>query len=118
MAGFGREADHQRSYANIDRQGIQRVRERVTEIDRSAAVVVAGGQRIGYDFVLSPGIDYMEEAVQGYAAARAAAGGFSGLRAGGGAAPGRRLPSSAAANSSSPCRQPPLPAGAVRSAPS
>ncbi|MBK9363186.1 MAG: NAD(P)/FAD-dependent oxidoreductase [Rubrivivax sp.] len=71
VAGFGREADYQRSYANIDRQGIQRVRERVTEIDRSAAVVVAGGQRIGYDFlVLSPGIDYMEEAVQGYAAAR------------------------------------------------
>ncbi|NWG75827.1 MAG: NAD(P)/FAD-dependent oxidoreductase, partial [Rubrivivax sp.] len=71
VAGFTAASDYQRSYANVDRAGIRRVRARVTEIDRAGSAVVAGGQRHAYDFlVLSPGIEYMEEAVQGYAAAR------------------------------------------------
>ena len=71
VAGFTAASDYQRSYANVDRLGVRRVRARVTEIDRAGSAVVAGGQRYAYDFlVLSPGIEYMEEAVQGYAAAR------------------------------------------------
>lgn len=71
VAGFTAASDYQRSYANVDRAGVRRVRARVTEIDRAGSAVVAGGQRYPYDFlVLSPGIEYMEEAVQGYAAAR------------------------------------------------
>lgn len=71
VAGFTAASDYQRSYANVDRAGIRRVRARVTEIDRAGSAVVAGGQRYAYDFlVLSPGIEYMEDAVQGYAAAR------------------------------------------------
>jgi NADH dehydrogenase FAD-containing subunit len=71
VAGFTAASDYQRSYANVDRAGVRRVRARVTEIDRAGSAVVAGGQRYAYDFlVLSPGIEYMEEAVQGYAAAR------------------------------------------------
>ncbi|WP_162910948.1 FAD-dependent oxidoreductase [Azohydromonas sediminis] len=71
VAGFTAASDYQRSYANVDRAGIRRVRARVTEIDRAGSVVVAGGERHPYDFlVLSPGVEYIEEAVQGYAAAR------------------------------------------------
>jgi NADH dehydrogenase FAD-containing subunit len=48
------------------------VRERVLEIDRTKREVVTGTQRLPYDFlVLSLGVDYMEESIQGYAEARA-----------------------------------------------
>lgn len=61
-----------RSYERIDALGVRRVRERVIEIDRAKSEVVTANRRIGYDFlVLSPGIEYMEEAVPGYAEARA-----------------------------------------------
>lgn len=72
IAGWQPATDFQRSYANIDRlAGVRRVRERVLELDRAKAEVVTATQRIGYDFlVLSPGIEYMEEAIAGYAEAR------------------------------------------------
>lgn len=72
IAGWQPASDFQRSYDGVDRAGIERVRERVQSIDRAgSAVVTASGKRIGYDFlVLSPGIEYMEEAIAGYAQAR------------------------------------------------
>jgi len=61
----------QRSYRPIDRLGVRRVRERAREIDRNARVVVTDTQRVAYDFlVLSPGVDYMEEALPGFAEGR------------------------------------------------
>lgn len=72
IAGWQPASDFQRSYDAVDRAGIERVRDRVQTIDRAgSAVVTAAGKRIGYDFlVLSPGIEYMEEAIAGYAQAR------------------------------------------------
>ena len=71
IAGLQPASDFQRPYDAIDRLGVRRVRERVTGIDRTAAAVVTATQRIGYDFlILSPGIEYMEDAVAGYAQAR------------------------------------------------
>jgi NADPH-dependent 2,4-dienoyl-CoA reductase/sulfur reductase-like enzyme len=71
IAGLQPAADFQRSYEAVDRAGIKRVRERVTAIDRAASVVVTASGRLPYDFlVLSPGIEYMEEAIAGYAQAR------------------------------------------------
>jgi NADH dehydrogenase FAD-containing subunit len=56
----------------VDQLGARRVRERVLEIDRTQRVVITGTQRLPYDFlVLSLGVDYMEEGIQGYAEARA-----------------------------------------------
>jgi NADH dehydrogenase FAD-containing subunit len=72
IAGHQPASDFQRSYARVDELGARRVRERVLEIDRTQRVVVTGTQRVPYDFlVLSLGVDYMEESIQGYAAARA-----------------------------------------------
>jgi NADH dehydrogenase FAD-containing subunit len=72
IAGHQPASDFQRSYARIDQLGARRVRERVTEIDRAKREVVTATQRLPYDFlVLSLGVDYMEEGIQGYAAARA-----------------------------------------------
>jgi NADH dehydrogenase FAD-containing subunit len=72
ITGWQPASDFQRSYAGIDRlDNVRRVRERVIEIDRVKAEVVTGSQRLGYDFlVLSPGIEYMEDAIAGYAQAR------------------------------------------------
>jgi len=65
-------SDFQRSYARVDQLGARRIRERVLEIDRTKQIVVTGTQRLLYDFlVLSPGVDYMEDGIQGYAEARA-----------------------------------------------
>jgi NADH dehydrogenase FAD-containing subunit len=72
VAGFTRAEDYQRTYARLDAAGVRRVQAVATEIDRAAAVVVAGGQRYGYDFlVLSPGVEYIEDGIKGYAQARA-----------------------------------------------
>jgi NADH dehydrogenase FAD-containing subunit len=72
IAGHQTASDFQRSYARIDQLGARRVRERVTELDRVKREVVTATQRLPYDFlVLSLGVDYMEEGIQGYAAARA-----------------------------------------------
>ena len=73
VAGLSPAADFQRSYARVDAAGIRRLRDRVTAIDRSARVVVTASARLPYDYlVLSPGVDYMEDAVPGYAQARGA----------------------------------------------
>lgn len=72
IAGHQPASDFQRSYARVDQLGARRVRERVLEIDRASKVVVTATQRLPYDFlVLSPGVDYMEDGIQGYAEARA-----------------------------------------------
>ncbi|RDI95637.1 NAD(P)/FAD-dependent oxidoreductase [Meiothermus sp. QL-1] len=61
----------QRGYDLFARLGVNWVRERVSAIDRERRVVVAGGERIPYDYlVLSPGVEYMEEAIPGYGEAR------------------------------------------------
>jgi NADH dehydrogenase FAD-containing subunit len=59
----------QRGYGRIDALGVRRVPSRVTGIDRAAKTVeTAAGEKIGYDFlILSPGIEYMEEALPGFA---------------------------------------------------
>ncbi len=72
IAGHQPASDFQRSYRTLDDLGVQRVRERATGIDRAARVVETPTRRLGYDFlVLSPGVDYMEEALPGYAEGRA-----------------------------------------------
>lgn len=72
IAGHQPASDFQRSYARVDQLGARRVRERVLEIDRTKREVVTATQRLPYDFlVLSLGVDYMEESIQGYAEARA-----------------------------------------------
>jgi NADH dehydrogenase FAD-containing subunit len=59
------------SYASLVKGGVSHVRARVKAIDRSRKVVVAGDRNIAYDFlVLSPGIEYMEEAMPGFAEGR------------------------------------------------
>jgi sulfide dehydrogenase [flavocytochrome c] flavoprotein chain len=71
IVGLQPASDFQRSYTKLDELGVRRVRERVLEIDRTKSQVVTATQRIGYDFlVLSPGIDYMEESIAGFAEAR------------------------------------------------
>jgi NADH dehydrogenase FAD-containing subunit len=72
IAGYQPESDFQFGYEALDRLGIRRVTATVVELDRAKkALVLADGRRIEYDFlVLSPGIEYMEEAVAGYADAR------------------------------------------------
>lgn len=72
IVGHQPASDFQRSYARIDQLGARRLRERVLEIDRTKREVVTATQRLPYDFlVLSLGVDYMEESIQGYAEARA-----------------------------------------------
>lgn len=71
IAGHQPASDFQRSYARVDQLGVRRVRERVLEIDRVKREVITGTQRMPYDFlVLSLGVDYMEDSIQGYAEAR------------------------------------------------
>ncbi len=59
------------NYRKVDAAGIVRVPERVIEVDRANKIVVTGTQKLHYDFlVMSPGVEYMEESVMGYAQAR------------------------------------------------
>lgn len=75
IAGYQVEADYQFGYERLERLGVRRIAGRVDDIDRGGkAVVLSDGRRVPYDFlVLSPGIEYMEETVAGYAEARAIA---------------------------------------------
>ncbi|MDW8444943.1 MAG: FAD/NAD(P)-binding oxidoreductase [Acetobacteraceae bacterium] len=60
-------------FDGLIREGVRHVAERAQAIDRTARVVVTETQRIPYDFlVLSPGIEYMEEAIPGFAEAKGA----------------------------------------------
>lgn len=71
IAGHQPASDFQRSYKTLDDLGVRRVRERASGIDRAAQTVVTATQRLAYDFlVLSPGVEYMEEALPGYAEGR------------------------------------------------
>lgn len=55
----------------LARRGIRHLPERAGTIDRSARLVVTQTERVAYDFlILSPGIDYMDEAIEGFAAGR------------------------------------------------
>ena len=71
IAGHQPASDFQRSYKTLDDLGVRRVRERATGIDRAAQAVSTATQKLAYDFlVLSPGVEYMEEALPGYAEGR------------------------------------------------
>lgn len=72
IAGYHPASDYQFGYEALDRLGIKRVTGTVADIDRAGkALVLSDGRRIDYDFlVLSPGIEYMEETVAGFAEAR------------------------------------------------
>jgi NADH dehydrogenase FAD-containing subunit len=71
VAGIAPASDFQRSYGVIDSLGVRRLKERVVEIDRAGRSVKTASQSIRYDFlVLATGVEYMEEQLPGYAAAR------------------------------------------------
>jgi sulfide dehydrogenase [flavocytochrome c] flavoprotein subunit len=71
IAGFRPAGDFQRSYGVIDALGVRRVKDRVLDIDRAGRMVKTSTQSIPYDFlVLATGLEYMEETLPGYAAAR------------------------------------------------
>lgn len=71
IAGHQPATDFQRGYKVLEDLGVRRVRERASGIDRSAQTVVTATQRLAYDFlVLSPGVEYMEESLPGYAEGR------------------------------------------------
>lgn len=66
-------ADFEHGYGALDRLGVRRIAEPALAIDRDRREVVTTSGRIGYDFlVLSPGVEYAEEAIAGWAEARAA----------------------------------------------
>lgn len=75
IAGHSPASNYQFSYDALDRAGIKRVTGTVADIDRAGkALVLSDGRRIAYDFlVLSPGIEYMEETIAGFDAARSLA---------------------------------------------
>lgn len=71
IAGHAPASDFQRGYEVIDRLGVTRIKERVTEIDRTKREVKTAARTLNYDFlVLSPGLEYMEDSLPGYAASR------------------------------------------------
>lgn len=71
IAGFAPASDFQRSYSVVDSLGVRRVKDRVLDIDRAGRMVKTATQSIPYDFlVLATGLEYMEETLPGYAAAR------------------------------------------------
>jgi sulfide dehydrogenase [flavocytochrome c] flavoprotein subunit len=71
IAGHASAESFQMGYEGLARAGVTRVRDRVSAIDRTRKVVLAGGRELPYDFlVLAPGIEYMEEALPGYAQGR------------------------------------------------
>lgn len=71
VVGLRPAADFTFHYKKVDSAGIRRVQERVLEIDRVNKFVVTGTQKLPYDFlVMSPGVEYMEDSVQGFAEAR------------------------------------------------
>ncbi|MBI3149802.1 MAG: NAD(P)/FAD-dependent oxidoreductase [Betaproteobacteria bacterium] len=71
IAGYAPASDFQRSYGVVDALGVRRVKDVVLDIDRAARMVKTASQNIPYDFlVLATGLEYMEETLPGYAAAR------------------------------------------------
>lgn len=51
----------------LEKLGVRHVQDTVETIDRASRIVVTGSTRLSYDFlVLSPGIDYMEDAIPGF----------------------------------------------------
>lgn len=56
----------------LEKLGVRHVQDSVETIDRAGRIVVMGSGRLSYDFlVLSPGIEYMEEAIPGFREHRA-----------------------------------------------
>jgi NADH dehydrogenase FAD-containing subunit len=54
-------------YLNVVKDGVIFVNERITDIDRDARIVATTAGTVNYDYlVLSPGIDYLYEAIEGY----------------------------------------------------
>ncbi len=54
-------------YSALTNIGVRHVQDIAESIDRAAKVVVTPSERLPYDFlVLSPGIDYMEDAIPGF----------------------------------------------------
>ncbi|RIH89404.1 FAD-dependent oxidoreductase [Calidithermus roseus] len=54
-------------YTNVVRAGVSFVQERALEVNRTARYVRTTGGLVFYDYlVVSPGIDYMYEAIEGY----------------------------------------------------
>ncbi|CAG0951561.1 sulfite dehydrogenase (cytochrome C) [Burkholderiales bacterium] len=71
IAGYAPASDFRRSYGVVDALGVRRVKDVVLDIDRAARMVKTASQNIPYDFlVLATGLEYMEETLPGYAAAR------------------------------------------------
>ena len=71
ITGHASAESFQMGYDALVKAGVTHVRERVTAIDRTRKVVAVGSRELPYDFlVLAPGVEYMEEALPGYAQAR------------------------------------------------
>jgi NADH dehydrogenase FAD-containing subunit len=71
IAGYAPASNFQRGYDVIDSLGVRRVKDRVLDIDRAGRMVKTPTRSIPYDFlVLATGLEYMEETLPGYAAAR------------------------------------------------
>ncbi len=71
IAGYAPASNFQRSYGAVDALGVRPVKDRVVDIDRAGRTVKTATQSIPYDFlVLATGLEYMEEALPGLAAAR------------------------------------------------
>lgn len=71
IAGYTPASAYQRSYQRLDQAGVKRLQTRVTGIDRASKKVITEQGAVPYDFlVLSPGVDYMEDSLPGYAQAR------------------------------------------------
>ena len=71
LAGSRTMADITVSYAGLDKHGVKRVRDTVTAIDADKKQVrLASGGVLAYDrLVVSPGIEFMYERLQGWSAA-------------------------------------------------
>jgi NADH dehydrogenase FAD-containing subunit len=55
-------------FSALTKIGVRHVQDTAETIDRAARIVVTSNERLPYDFlVLSPGIDYMEDAIPGFA---------------------------------------------------
>lgn len=71
IVGLATAESFQMGYEALARAGVNVVRERVQAIDRARRSVRTAAGEIGYDFlILAPGIEYIEEALPGYAQAR------------------------------------------------
>lgn len=71
LGGIRNMQDLEKGYGDLPRHGIQMVRDMVVGVNPSKRTVTTQkGTTIGYDrLVLAPGVDFMTETIQGYAAA-------------------------------------------------